>query len=78
MPTDSPTFSAYYDEVQEVLKVMAGMEELLAGMLPRIRRVSIDIQHWVVKCCAYSLSMELTSSKRGCPGIAALCVNFCG
>ena len=28
---NSPTFGDYYDEVQELLKLMAGMDELLQG-----------------------------------------------
>ncbi len=31
--SDSSTFGNYYDEVQELLKSMAGMDELLPGML---------------------------------------------
>ena len=31
MSPESSTFSSYYDEVQELLKMMAGIDELLTG-----------------------------------------------
>ena len=32
--SSSPTFEGYYDEVQDLLKAMAGMDELLQGIHP--------------------------------------------